>query len=255
MARIRSIKPGFATDSKVARLSIPARLTFILLWPEADDEGRMVASPKRLAGLLYPNDDNIGPRQVEKWIGELEREGMVDLYTVDGTRYLNVCNFREHQKPQHPTASVFPRPPNPSGSGKPHDPLTNSAGADQEPFAPVVVVVGGEGEGGGGGEVVEKESSEDCSQRDSKIEDACLAIAQRRLERNGPKVNNPQAWVEKTKGSLMVEVAAYFIRHPEAKVHQAVSALDEASPHKAPSRNGAGDRPAYHQPFASRMAQ
>ena len=32
MARIRSIKPEFATSEAIAELSIPARLHFALLW-------------------------------------------------------------------------------------------------------------------------------------------------------------------------------------------------------------------------------
>lgn len=113
MARIRSIKPSFAGDSKVARLSLQARLTFLLLLPEADDEGRMVGTSKRLVGALYPNDEKIGPAQLERWLVELEREDMIVRYTADGSKYLAISNFRKHQNPQHPTASSIPPPPEP----------------------------------------------------------------------------------------------------------------------------------------------
>jgi len=136
MARIRSIKPDFASDSKVARLSLQARLTFLLLLPEADDEGRMTASPKRIAGLLYPNDDNIGPKQVERWIGELAAEHMVLIYEVDGSRYLLVVNFRKHQHPQHPTTSTLPPPPHPNGSSHPHEPVMRDSRPPPESLTP-----------------------------------------------------------------------------------------------------------------------
>lgn len=125
MARIRSIKPTFAGDSKVARLTLPARLTFLLLLPEADDEGRMVGSSKRIVGALYPNDNNIGPTQLEKWIRELEAEEMVERYVVDGTKYLAITNFRKHQNPQHPTPSALPGPP--EIRSDPHERLMNGS--------------------------------------------------------------------------------------------------------------------------------
>lgn len=148
MARIRSIKPSFAGDSKVARLSLQARLTFLLLLPECDDDGRLVASPKRLAGMLYPNDDNIGPKHVEKWIGELVKEGMVVLYEVDGARYLAVPKFRTHQTPQHPKASVLPPPPTPLDSCGPHESVMKEAGSAHEALIPDL---NGSGRGSGRG--------------------------------------------------------------------------------------------------------
>lgn len=237
MARIRSIKPGFAGDSKVARLSLSARLTFILLWCEADDDGRMVASPKRLAGLLYPNDDNIGPKQVERWVGELEVEGMVSLYEVDGTRYLHIVKFGDHQKPQHPTPSTLPPPPN---SGGTHETVTNSSGTVHESLTPVLVVdLGG---------VVEKESSPSDRERNSRVEGACAAIAERRLKRNGTTVKSPKAWLETTRRSLLAEVMAYFDRHPDASVDKAIVALDEG---ELPAEPLAEIRPPSVQPFGT----
>lgn len=125
MARIRSIKPTFASDSKVARLSLQARLTFLLLLPEADDEGRMVGSAKRLVGALYPSDEKIGAAQLERWLAELEREEMVVRYVVDGAKYLAITNFAKHQNPQHPKPSTYPDPP-PAGSR--HENVENASG-------------------------------------------------------------------------------------------------------------------------------
>ena len=45
MARIRTIKPEFQNSESIGRLSRDARLTFVLLWPHCDDEGRCRAAP------------------------------------------------------------------------------------------------------------------------------------------------------------------------------------------------------------------
>lgn len=149
MARIRSIKPSFAGDSKVARLTLPARLTFLLLLPECDDDGRLVASPKRLAGMLYPNDDAIGPKHVEKWIAELVREGMVVLYEHDGTRYLVIPKFRTHQSPQHPKPSVLPPPPDVSDSCGSHESVMTVERENHETVIPELSGVEMSGNGRG----------------------------------------------------------------------------------------------------------
>lgn len=210
MARIRSIKPGFASDSKVARLSLQARLTFLLLLPEADDEGRMVGSTKRLVGLLYPNDDKIGAVQVERWIKELITEQMITRYTVDGTVYLAIVNFKKHQNPQHPTPSSFPPPPENfvNRSRNPQGPLTKPSSTSVE----------GEGEG------VEKEkerelsfmnksssqtqvvgagSGEEEEDSDFVVGRACRLVAERRLaQRTGSPIVNTERWLAKTAGEV-----------------------------------------------------
>lgn len=148
MARIRSIKPGFASDSKVKRLSREARLMFLLMLPEADDEGRLLGSPKWLAGVLYPDDEDVTPKKAGGWLAEIVREGMVVPYEHDGTKYLWIAQFKRHQKPQHPAPSTLPPCPNEGEpltrtSGEPPEPLTKPSGATHETFTPVV----GEGEG------------------------------------------------------------------------------------------------------------
>ena len=71
MARIRAIKPEAYSDPTLAKCSISARYLFTGLWTEADDEGRLYASPRRLLGSLFPHDEDISIRQVERWLQEL----------------------------------------------------------------------------------------------------------------------------------------------------------------------------------------
>lgn len=148
MARIRQFKPSFFTDDKVGVLSRDARLFFFGVLSEADDEGRLVDSPKRLAGVVFPFDDDVTPKKIERWINELEAQRMVVRYEHDGGRFMQVRRFKEHQKMSHPTASTLPPPPAtpPDNRGGAPEDFRKSSGAEPEGFAPVfegVSVVGG----------------------------------------------------------------------------------------------------------------
>ena len=107
MGRIRSIKPEFPQSESMGRIGREARLCFILLWTIVDDSGRARASSRMLASLLYPYDDD-APKRIEAWLSELEREGCIDRYTVDGNSYLQVRNWLIHQKIDRPSPSKIP---------------------------------------------------------------------------------------------------------------------------------------------------
>src|SRR5260370_12886940 len=121
MARIRSIKPEFFTDEKMGRLSHEARLLFIGLWCFADDEGRMGACEKVIAGQIFPfQEDSTSTRRA---LDELSTAGRIRLYEVNGDKYLSITNFTKHQKIDRPSKSRFPRPPEPkvdNASSTPH---------------------------------------------------------------------------------------------------------------------------------------
>src|SRR5262252_9843067 len=107
MARIRTIKPEFPQSESIGRLSRDARLFFILLWTIADDAGIARANSRMLASLLYPYDDT-AVELIPIWLTELEDEGCVRLYEVNGSHYLDIPNWLKHQKIDHPTPSKLP---------------------------------------------------------------------------------------------------------------------------------------------------
>lgn len=117
--RIRSIKPEFFRDPKVAKVSLSARLLMIGLLTEADDEGRLLGSSKLLAGSLFPHDDAVSPGRVTRWTDELEGNRLVQRYEVESIEYLFIITFKRHQRISHPTPSKLPPPPEflRSGSG------------------------------------------------------------------------------------------------------------------------------------------
>jgi hypothetical protein len=107
MARIRSIKPEFPQSETIGKLSRDARLLFIQLWTIVDDDGRTRAASRMLASLLYPYDDD-APKLIDKWLDELERAHCIRRYVVDDNAYLDIRNWRKHQKIERPTPSRFP---------------------------------------------------------------------------------------------------------------------------------------------------
>ena len=107
MARIRTVKPEFWTDEKVVELSFAARLLFIGLWNFADDEGRLVYSPKRLKMQIFPADD----LDISELFGEIRGKKLAAFYEVDNVEYLQVTGFAKHQKIDKRSASKLPPPP------------------------------------------------------------------------------------------------------------------------------------------------
>jgi hypothetical protein len=91
----------------MGKISREARLCFIQLWTIADDSGRLRGVSRMLASLLYPYDDD-APNFIDGWLGELVAESCIERYEVDGQHYIQVCNWRSHQKIDKPTASKIP---------------------------------------------------------------------------------------------------------------------------------------------------
>lgn len=131
MARIRTIKPEFPQSESMGRVSRDARLLFVELWTICDDSGRTRAASRMLASLLFPYDDD-APGLIEGWLSELEREGCIVRYSVDGSTYLQVCNWLKHQKIDKPSQSKIPEFDESSRIlANPREPSSEDQGRDQ----------------------------------------------------------------------------------------------------------------------------
>ena len=108
MARIRTIKPEFWTSEQVTECSMNARLLFIGIWNFCDDAGRMNASPKQIKALVLPADD-ISSESVRGMLDELEKNGLLIRYIVDGKEFLQVTGWK-HQKIDRPQPPKYPGP-------------------------------------------------------------------------------------------------------------------------------------------------
>lgn len=113
--KIRTIKPSFWSSATIAAVPRDARLVFIGLWNEADDEGRLLGSPKRLAGVLFEHDEDVDAKTMTAWLTQLEAARLVQRYEVKGVAYLVIPGFSEHQKIDRRFPSRLPAPPDAAG--------------------------------------------------------------------------------------------------------------------------------------------
>lgn len=108
MPRIRTVKPEFWADEKLAGLSRDARLLFIGLFNFADDAGRMRGSPMLIRAQVFPYDTDIDS---ESLLRVLDEASLIARYEVAGESYIWIRNFTKHQKIDRPSESIFPTPP------------------------------------------------------------------------------------------------------------------------------------------------
>lgn len=97
MARIRTIKPEFWEDEKLAKFPVYARLLFIGTWNFADDNGVLLANPVLMKSHIFPYED-IGISTISEWIDMLVENGMLIRTTYNGKDYLVIRKFLIHQK-------------------------------------------------------------------------------------------------------------------------------------------------------------
>ncbi|MBK7017548.1 MAG: hypothetical protein IPH39_18800 [Sulfuritalea sp.] len=108
MSRIRSLKPEFFVSEQVVECSTNARLLFIGLWCFCDDAGIHPASTKRLKMEVFPADA-FTDDDVQQWMDELNRAGLVSTYRAENTDYWRVTGWSRHQKIDRPTYR-YPQP-------------------------------------------------------------------------------------------------------------------------------------------------
>jgi hypothetical protein len=108
MPRIRTIKPEFATDEKLARVSRDARLTFVLCITQADDDGLLPGNHRQLLAALYPLDDAVSYAKLAGWLEELVEMGRLRWrQTVDGSPILEITRWAAHQRVDHKGKSLI----------------------------------------------------------------------------------------------------------------------------------------------------
>lgn len=100
-------------NEKFGNLSLGARVLFIGSFSNADDDGRLKASPRFLRALVFPYDPDITIEQVKEWRDELSQDSLVGIYTNDNHEYMVLMGWYEHQsiRKDRYHDSVLPPPP------------------------------------------------------------------------------------------------------------------------------------------------
>jgi hypothetical protein len=119
--RIRSIKPEWLDDEKIAGASDEARVLSVALILMSDDYGRGRAALAAIAAgawqyQLEREDGAHAPEilaRASRALRELVEMGFVTVYQVDGQRYFEIRNWSKHQKVDKPGKPQIPAPRKP----------------------------------------------------------------------------------------------------------------------------------------------
>ena len=104
------IDPNIWNSEDFAQLSPFAKLVFIGLFSQADDEGRGRAKPAYLKSILFPYDEEITAADVEKALREIEGHMSATFYTHGEKEYYVLRSWKRFQTINKPTASAIPLP-------------------------------------------------------------------------------------------------------------------------------------------------
>lgn len=109
MPRIRSIKPEFWQDQRLARMPALTRLVYMCLWSMADDEGRVEGDAETVWHFGFPRESVEDITSALRTLVECSR---VVLYRGEnGLDYAFLPTFTKHQRIDRPSPSKFPVPP------------------------------------------------------------------------------------------------------------------------------------------------
>ena len=110
MPRIRTLKPELWLSAQVMNLTHSARLLFIGLITQADDEGRGSSDTRKLKAAIFGGDD-VTLADIRTWLTEIEDQRLAITYTSDGYGDLYwLPSWKEHQYVQKAQPSRYPPP-------------------------------------------------------------------------------------------------------------------------------------------------
>ena len=107
MARKRMIDPNIWNSEDFSKLSSFAKLVFIGLFSQADDEGRGRANPTYLKSILFPYEEAIRAADIKKTLSEIASTMSVTFYTHDEKEYYVLESWDKFQTINKPTPSTI----------------------------------------------------------------------------------------------------------------------------------------------------
>lgn len=152
----RIIKESICTSEDIAKLSIEAEVLFYRLIVNADDYGCYFGNPSLVKSRCFPlKSDDIHSEQVDTWLEELAKAGLIIRYTAADERdYCQFVKWNKHQRvrqsehkypqydasccelksscgnPPRVAANVGKMPPNPIQSNPIQNPIQSESNDD-----------------------------------------------------------------------------------------------------------------------------
>lgn len=112
----RILREGILTSERIAILGWAAEVFYRRLHSIVDDYGRYEAGYQLLRAKCYPlQTDAVQVADVERWLAECQKAGLIVVYAAKGKQYLEVQDFRQKQR----TPSKCPDPPAVDGNDPP----------------------------------------------------------------------------------------------------------------------------------------
>lgn len=93
----RLITSEICRNEKFGSLTDAGRVFFIGCFANADDDGRLKASPKYLKALIFPYDNDKNPDDVKEYRDKCNELGLIYVYNQNGSEYLYCIGWDEHQ--------------------------------------------------------------------------------------------------------------------------------------------------------------
>lgn len=111
----RIIKESICRSDQINGLTPFEEVLFYRLMVSVDDYGRYDGRTAIIKNTLFPLKDDLSPGQIEDAMFDLECEGLVALYTVDGRPYVRLTGWDKHQSIRA-KKSKYPADPDENGN-------------------------------------------------------------------------------------------------------------------------------------------
>lgn len=109
MSRKRMLDPGIWTDEGFLEMSMSAKLVYIGLISNADDQGRGYASPKSIKAKILPGEF-LSLEAIQAIKAEIAANTRTRFYEAGGTEYYALDRWLDYQVINKPTPSKIPAP-------------------------------------------------------------------------------------------------------------------------------------------------
>lgn len=94
----RFLRPGITTSDRWNACSWKAQSLYIRIMTLVDDYGRYDGRLPILHAHCFPLRNDIKPQETAALVDELSKEGLVELYKVDGKDYLQMLKWQERTR-------------------------------------------------------------------------------------------------------------------------------------------------------------
>lgn len=110
------IDPNFWQSEDISNLSLFARMLFIGMFSNADDEGRGRANAAFLRSTIFPYDD-VAMQQMEEALLQIQEFTSIHFYEIENSKFYAFSNWKKWQRVDKPQKSNIPSPPIPTVDG------------------------------------------------------------------------------------------------------------------------------------------